>query len=93
MKLSYSKTSIISIETKIPNTAIIHLPIPIYYIIVQHYRYKYHYNFFGLNSTPKNPLNRPTTVKVPPTKAHIDVKNSYQRLERRATDTAIGDRS
>jgi hypothetical protein len=40
--------------------------------------------------TFRNPLIKPTTVKVPPMSAHMDVMNSYQCLPFLVTTTAIG---
>ena len=49
-----------------------------------------HQIFFGLKMTFRNPLIKPTTVKVPPMSAHMDVMNSYQCLPFLVTTTAIG---
>ena len=48
------------------------------------------YTFFVLKMTLRKPLIKPTTVKVPPISAHMDVTNSYQCLPFLVTTTAIG---
>lgn len=51
------------------------------------------YPFFALNMLFMTPLTNPTTVKVPPTRAHMDVTNSYQCFPFFFITTAMGDRS
>lgn len=51
------------------------------------------YPFFALNKLFMTPLTSPTTVKVPPTRAHMDVTNSYQCFPFFFNTTAMGDRS
>jgi len=49
-----------------------------------------HQIFLGLKMTFRKPLIKPTTVKVPPISAHMDVINSYQCLPFLVITTAIG---
>ena len=51
------------------------------------------YPFFALNTLFMTPLTNPTTVNVPPTRAHMDVTNSYQCFPFFFITTAMGDRS
>jgi len=48
------------------------------------------YAFLVLKMTFRKPLIKPTTVKVPPISAHMDVINSYQCLSFLVITTAIG---
>ena len=49
--------------------------------------------FFGLKMTERKPLSSPTTVKVPPMSAQMEVTNSYQCFPFFVMDTDIGDKS